>query len=198
MVWLDWHQKAKKLLNPTSLRGPFHILTITLLSLLLPLSFLLLSRFCNARHLLILESNPSLQFSSFFLSFLLYANPTVLYLLVSIVCVGTLVHGLTGNVSFLIGSPGPVLRPRDLNTAWIFVCTLQVCFGLGIEGSIVEGIYGSIDPRTEKSLWMNKVIFFLVLHETMLHWSRVAVRPVVETTRFLGLIGKKRGLKGWP
>ncbi|KAG6648009.1 hypothetical protein I3843_07G116600 [Carya illinoinensis] len=184
MVWLNWHQKAgQQLLNLASLREPFHILTITLLSLLLPLSFLLLSRLtCAHCYLLSLEySNPSSQISSFLLSFVLYTNPSVLYLLVSIVSIATLIHGLTGKVIFLSESPGPVLRPH-LYIAWIFVCTLQVFVGLGIEGTIAGGIDGSIISM-ERSLF-GKAVFFLGLHETMLHWSRAAVRPVVDDTIF--------------
>uniref|UniRef100_A0A2N9IP36 Transmembrane protein n=1 Tax=Fagus sylvatica TaxID=28930 RepID=A0A2N9IP36_FAGSY len=77
-----------KLLNCVSLRDSFHILTITLLSLLLPLSFLLLARFSSAYYVLSLNSNPSLHLSSF-LSFILYSNPSVLYVLVSIVSIAT-------------------------------------------------------------------------------------------------------------
>ncbi|XP_035548647.1 uncharacterized protein LOC118349179 [Juglans regia] len=190
MVWLNWqHQKVKHLLNlpALSLRQPFHILTITLLSLLLPLSFLLLSRFSNAHcYLLSLDSFPSSsQLSSFLLSFLLYTNPSVLYLLVSIISSTTLVHSLTGKdvVTFASESPKPILRPR-LYTAWIFICTLQVCVSLGIEGSIAAGIDGaSSTVGMERSL-LSRLIFFLGLHETMLHWSRVVVRPVVDDTIF--------------
>ncbi|KAF5455392.1 hypothetical protein F2P56_024971 [Juglans regia] len=186
MVWLNWHQKAEqqRLLNLASLREPFHILTITLLSLLLPLSFLLLSRLtCAHYYLLSLEYsyNPPSQISSFLLSFVLYTNPSVLYLLVSIVSIATLIHGLTGKVIFLSESPGPVLRPH-LYIAWIFVCTLQVFVGLGIEGTIAGGIDGS-SIGMERSIF-RKAVFFLGLHETMLHWSRVAVRPVVDDTIF--------------
>ncbi|XP_041022192.1 uncharacterized protein LOC121263392 [Juglans microcarpa x Juglans regia] len=188
MVWLNWqHQKVKHLLNPPaiSLRQPFHILTITLLSLLLPLSFLLLSRFSNAHYyLLSLDSFPSSQISSFLLSFLLYTNATVLYLIVSIISTTTLVHSLTGkDVTFASESPKPILRPR-LYTAWIFICTLQVCVSLGIEGSIAAGIDGaSSTVGMERSL-LSRLIFFLGLHETMLHWSRVVVRPAVDDTIF--------------
>lgn len=171
-----------KLLNCVSLmRQLFHILTITLLSLLLPISFLLLARFSSAYYLLSLNSFPLLQSSSFLFSFILYTNPSVLYLLVSIVSIATLIHGLTGKITFLSEFPGPALRPR-LYIGWIFLCTLQVCVGLGIEGSIAAGIDGS-SFGLEKSL-LSKTIFFLGLHETMLHWCRVVVKPVVDDTVF--------------
>ena len=171
-----------KLLNCVFLiRQIVHILTITLLSLLLPLSFLLLARFSSAYYLLSLNSFPSLQSPSFLFSFILYTNPSVLYLLASIVSIATLIHGLTGKITFLSELPGPILRPR-LYIGWIFLCTLQVCVGLGIEGSIAAGIDGS-SFGLEKSL-LSKTIFFLGLHETMLHWCRVVVKPVVDDTVF--------------
>lgn len=178
--WPNWQQKAMKLLNCVSLRDSFHILTITLLSLLLPLSFLLLARFSSAYYVLSLNSNPSLHLSSF-LSFILYSNPSVLYVLVSIVSIATLIHGLTGKLTIVSELPSPILRPR-LYISWIFLCTLQVCVTLGIEGSIAAGIDGS-SFGMEKSL-LSKVIFFLGLHDTMLHWSRVVVKPVVDDTVF--------------
>lgn len=172
---------AMKFLNCVSLiRQLFHILTITLLSLLLPLSFLLLARFSSAHNLPSLNSFTSLQ-SSFLLSFILYTNPGVLYLLVSIVSIATLIHGLTGKITFLSEFPDPILRPH-LYIAWMFLCTLQVCVGLGIEGSIAAGIDCS-SFGLEKSL-LSKTIFFLGLHETMLHWCRVVVKPVVDDTVF--------------
>ncbi|KAG2693328.1 hypothetical protein I3843_08G086400 [Carya illinoinensis] len=193
MVWLNWqHQKFKHLLNPPalSLRQPFYILTITLLNLLLPLSFLLLSRFSNARYYLLsleVDSFPSSQLSSFLSSFL----PSVLYLLVSIISTTTLVHSLTGKVTITSESLKPVLRPR-LYIAWPFICTLQVCIGLGIEGSIAAGINdcSSSTVGMERSL-LSRLIFFLGLHETMLHWSRVVVRPVVDDT-FFGVATEER------
>ncbi|KAG6648008.1 uncharacterized protein LOC122316327 [Carya illinoinensis] len=190
MVWLDWHQKSMQLLNLASLREPFHILTIILLGLLLPLSFLLLSRFSSAHYILSLDSTPSSHLSSFLLSFFLYTNPSLLYLIVSIVSIATFVYGFTGKVAFQSESSGPLLLPR-LYTAWIFVCTLEVCVGLGIEGSIAAGTDGSINNIGMERNLRSKVIFFLGLHETMLHWSRVVVRPVMDDA-FFGVAKEER------
>lgn len=65
------------------------------------------------------------------------------------------------------------------------MCTLQVCAVLGIEGRIAAGIDGSNNTNVgmERTL-LNRLIFFLGLHEKMLHWSRVVVRPVVDDTIF--------------
>lgn len=101
------------------------------------------------------------------------------YLLVSFVSITTLVHGLTGKITFQSESLGPLLLPR-LYTALIFVCKLEVFVGLGIEGSVSAGTDGSVSNiGMERNLW-SKVIFFLGLHETMLHWSRVVGRPVMD------------------
>lgn len=166
------------------LREAFHILTITLLGLILPLSFLLLARISYARYLLSLDSYYSTPDSSFVSSFSLYANPALLYFLVSMVSIATIIHGLTGKLTTMTNSSTtPTFRPK-LYTAWIFLCTLQVCVGLGIQGSIPAEITdGSFGFDMEGSLF-SRVIFFLGLHETMLHWCRVVVKPVVDDTVF--------------
>ncbi|GAV83622.1 hypothetical protein CFOL_v3_27068 [Cephalotus follicularis] len=172
--------KTKKILSPTTLREPFHILTITLLSLLLPLSFLLLARFSCAYYRLTLASYPPKDTSSFVSSFLLYTNPAILYVVVSIISIATLVHGITGEVTLLRDSSTGSIHRLHLPIAWIFLCTLQVCVGFGIEGCIAAGIYG-YSFGVEKSL-ASRMICFIGLHETMLHWSRTVVKTVVDDT----------------
>lgn len=180
MGWQNWQQKAKKLLSCVIFTEPFHVLTISLLSLLLPLSFLLLARLSCYNYLLTITS-PTQPPSSFLISVLLYTNPAILYALVSIVSIATLFHGLTGKITLLSKSPGVIHHPR-LYTAWILLCTIQICVSLGIEGSIAAGIDGS-SFDVEKSL-LSRLIFFLGLHETMLHWCRTVVKPVVDDTVF--------------
>ncbi|KAJ6675014.1 TRANSMEMBRANE PROTEIN [Salix viminalis] len=65
---MAWLKKAVKLqLGCAILREPFHVLTITLLSLLLPLSFLLLARLSSYSYLLtIITSDPVQQTTIFF------------------------------------------------------------------------------------------------------------------------------------
>ncbi|KAJ6329025.1 hypothetical protein OIU77_010659 [Salix suchowensis] len=181
---MAWLKKAVKLLGCAILREPFHVLTITLLSLLLPLSFLLLARLSSYSYLLTITSDPVQQPpSSFITSLFLAVNPAILYFVVSIVSVSTLIHGLTGRITPLSHeSTGAIYRP-GMYTAWILLCTLQVCVGLGIEGSIAAGMFDGSAFDIQRSL-LSKVMFFLGLHETLIQWSRTVVKPVVDDAIF--------------
>ncbi|KAJ6343760.1 hypothetical protein OIU76_005496 [Salix suchowensis] len=181
---MAWLKKAVKLLGCAILREPFHVLTITLLSLLLPLSFLLLARLSSYSYLLTITSDPVQQPpSSFITSLFLAVNPAILYFVVSIVSVSTLIHGLTGRITPLSReSTGAIYRP-GMYTAWILLCTLQVCVGLGIEGSIAAGMFDGSAFDIQRSL-LSKVMFFLGLHETLIQWSRTVVKPVVDDAIF--------------
>ncbi|XWS46552.1 hypothetical protein CRYUN_Cryun14cG0077600 [Craigia yunnanensis] len=182
MGWKNSYQKARKLLTSPIRKESFHLLTIILLSLLLPLSFLLVARLSCVNYILTaITSNPSQPSPSFLLSFYFYTNPAVLYILVSAVSIATLVHGLTGKITFVSESPDVVYRPR-LYIAWIVLCIVQVSVGLGIEGSIASGIDGA-GFGVERSL-LSRIIFFLGLHEIMLLWFRTVVKPVVDDTIF--------------
>ncbi|KAI3679095.1 hypothetical protein L6452_38403 [Arctium lappa] len=172
------------------LKETLQVLTITLLSLLLPLSFLLLSRLSTADYLLSLNADfPATAKPSSFIFFSLllkYIPLTPLHLLVSLICIASLVHALndgrrTTFPSFS-GSPVTNVRPR-LYTAWIVLCTLQVCVGLGIEGSIGAGVEGG-GFGDDESNFVCRVVFFLGLHGTTVYWSRVIVKPVVDDTMF--------------
>ncbi|KAJ9187879.1 hypothetical protein P3X46_003293 [Hevea brasiliensis] len=180
MGWqqINWRQKAQELYAISA--EPFQVLGITILSILLPLSFLLLARLSSYGYLLSI-AYPTQRSSSFLFSLFLCSSPVIIYFLVSIFSIATLLHGLTGRITLLSESPGELYRPR-LYTAWILLCTLQVCVGLGIEGSIATEIDGYIFD-VERSL-LSRVIFFLGLHETMLHWCRTVVKPVVDDTIF--------------
>lgn len=166
----------------------FRIVTTALLSLLLPLSFLLLARLSTAHYLLAVAGNFSIRWPepSGVVSFLfLYANSTVLYFLISLISVSAFVHVfLNGRVTISFFSSrsswwsSPV--PRRLYAAWILLFMLQLCVGLGLEGSIIAGIDGTGFNR-ETNL-VSRVIFFLGLHETMRFWSKSVVKPVVDDT----------------
>ncbi|KAK6239491.1 hypothetical protein QUC31_004960 [Theobroma cacao] len=188
MGWKNLYQRARKLLTSPILQDSFHLLTITLLSLLLPLSFLLVARLSCVNYILTITSNPSQPSPSFLLSFYFYTNPAVLYVLVSAASIATLVHGLTGKIAFVNESPDVVYWPH-LYIAWIVLYILQVSVGLGIEGSIVSGIDGA-GFGAERSL-LSRVIFFLGLHEIMLLWFRTVVKPVVDDTIF-GAVREER------
>lgn len=167
---------------------PFQILTTTLLSLLLPLSFLLLSRLATAHYLIsVSDASPP---SSYITSYFLYANnPTILHLIVSIISVSSLSNALTGKLTSLCRSPGPLTRCR-LYVAWLFLVVLQLCDGVGIEGSIAAGVEGS--SFGQEGSFLCRLVFFLGLHETMLFWWRTVVKPVVDDTIYGGLRAEGR------
>ncbi|PIN15606.1 hypothetical protein CDL12_11751 [Handroanthus impetiginosus] len=171
-----------------ALREPFHIITTTLLSLLLPLSFLLLARLSTTHYLLSLSNYNPTRPTSFLSSLFLYTkNPTITPLLVSLISVSCLTHALTGKIKSL----RPSSTRYRLYAAWIFLCILQICVGLGIEGSIATGIDGC--GFGQENSFLCRVIFFFGLHETMLFWGRTVVKPVVDDTIF-GYWRKE----GWP
>ncbi|CAA0843291.1 Unknown protein [Striga hermonthica] len=177
-------------------RRPFEIVATTLLSLLLPLSFLLLGRLSTARYLLsasdtyLLSSSDDSFLRSFFLSHA--KNPTILHLLVSVVSVSALVHALTDKIGPGSGGGRNAHRRRPLRlwAAWIFLCAAQVCVGMGIEGSIAAGVDGSGFGRGNGAVC--RAVFFVGMHETAVWWWRVAVKPVVDDTVF----GRRRE-EGW-
>lgn len=181
-------QNGYKLLHKggATVRGLLHILSTTLLSLLIPLSFLLLARLTTARYLLSVFDNFPTQNPNSPLSLLfLYAKPTVIYLLVPIASVSALINGLIGKFKLLSGSPPPAATVGFrlcLYGAWIFLCVLQICVALGIEGSIAAGFDGS-EFGQEKSL-LCRIVFFFGLHETAAFGAAVVVKPVVDDTIF--------------
>ncbi|KAJ8438179.1 hypothetical protein Cgig2_033058 [Carnegiea gigantea] len=197
MSWKMWEKKkgfgianAAMFDYPAVVR-PFYLVSITLLSLLLPLSYLLLARLSSAHYLLSLASKPpptSLLSSLFFNS-----NPHLLHALVSAVTLAALVNSLMGRISPFGELPGPIFQPR-VHAAWVFLCTLQVCVGLGIEATIKEGVDGT-EFGDGKTI-LSKLVFFLGLHETMIHWSRAIVRPVVDDTMYGGP-QKERWAERW-
>ncbi|KAL9677391.1 hypothetical protein QQ045_005620 [Rhodiola kirilowii] len=186
---------GRKCLNLDAAREPFAFVTITILSLLVPLSFLLLARIsvdsyllsfaASSDHLESFNGNGSLM-----VSFIRYTNPFLVEALVSIISLAALFRGLTGKNIIQDEPKGPWFGPR-LFAAWIFLCTLQVCVGLGIECSIKSGRSSyKIAIGNEIGL-VSRVIFFLGVHETMVHWSRSVVKPVVDDTVFGGF-GEER------
>ncbi|KAK7278173.1 hypothetical protein RJT34_23198 [Clitoria ternatea] len=185
---MGWQRKAKELFNP---REVFYLLTITILSLLLPLSLLLLATISGAQfHLQTFTLFPSPQpFSSLFF-FTFHINPCILYFLVSLVSVATLIQGLMGKITLLNSSSSStstcsLLQP-GVYIAWILLCTFQVCVGLGIEGSILAGVYDNRPGFGPERSLLSKVVFLLGLHETTQVWCRRVVRPVVDDTVFGG------------
>lgn len=194
-----WQHQAKEILKSCALSPTeiFYIFTLTLLSLLLPLSFLLLARLSGAQyHLqsLITWYDHSPKPFPHLLSLALQTNPAILCVIVSFVSVAALIHGLTGKITLFSGSPSSVHRPR-LFTAWVLLCTFQVCVGLGIEGSIAAGLYESDSSfGVERSL-LSRVIFLMGLHGTMQFWCTTVVKPVVDDTVFGGVARRERWIE---
>ncbi|KAG6581302.1 hypothetical protein SDJN02_19888, partial [Cucurbita argyrosperma subsp. argyrosperma] len=155
----------------------FHLLAVNLLALLLPLSLLLLARLSSALYL----AGPPLL-PPLFLSLILYLTSPILILLVSFVVLSALLHSLTGKSALPTKLPAPVSQPR-LYTTWIFLCTLQVCVGVGIEGSLSSGLNNPAAGHIEGGLW-RRLLFFVGLHEAVVHWTRAVVKPVVDDTVF--------------
>ncbi|XP_047148028.1 uncharacterized protein LOC124820401 [Vigna umbellata] len=181
-------QKTKDLLKGITPKEIFYIFTFTILTLLLPLSFLLLAKFSDAQYYLqTLTWYHSPRHFPYVLTLALYINPLILYVLVSIISVASFMHVLTGKIITLSDPSSPsstVVQPR-LYTAWVLLCTFQVCVGLGIEGSIEAGLYDSGESSfgVERSLLI-RVIFLVGLHQTTQVWARIVVRPVVDDTVF--------------
>ncbi|KAH6766452.1 hypothetical protein C2S52_017435 [Perilla frutescens var. hirtella] len=150
------------------------ILATTFLSLLMPLSFLLLARLSAARYFLSAINDHE---TSFFMSVFLHWKATlILSLLVSAVAIEALVQGINGNKPAFV-----VCERRRLCVAWVLIFLVQVCLSLGIH-STVDAEIGSftvgnlVSPR--------RVAFLLGLHEIMLFWRRSVVAPVVDETMF--------------
>ncbi|KAL7082137.1 hypothetical protein ACP275_14G080900 [Erythranthe tilingii] len=175
-----------------TVRVPFQIVTTTLISLLLPLSFLLLARLSTAQYLLSATNNypksaaaaaaePTSLLCSLFLN---SKKPTILHILVTLITVSSLSYALTGKFILLINhhsSDHPSTR-RRLYAAWWFLFVFQVCVGLWIEGSIADGIDGS--GFGQENSFLLRVVFFFGLHETIVFWGRTVVKPVVDDTIF--------------
>ncbi|GAU43264.1 hypothetical protein TSUD_36140 [Trifolium subterraneum] len=206
---MDWQKKSKEFFfNYVAIYTPtriFHLLTITILTLLLPLSFLLLASLSAAKFYLQIHSPQ--QTLPYLFTFAIHTSPCILYVLVSIVSVATLINGLMGKISLLNDSSNSILLQTRLYMSWkwILLCTFQICVGLGIEASIAAGVFDSDDNDVfdvndddgssfvvERS-FLSRMIFLLGLHETTQIWSKVVVRPVVDDTIF----GVGKGEKLW-
>ncbi|MED6168554.1 hypothetical protein PIB30_012827 [Stylosanthes scabra] len=174
-------------------REVFYLITVTLLTLLLPLSFLLLSRLSTLQYYLQTLTFYYHHYSPpYLLSLALRISPSLLYILVSILTLASFIHGFTGNITFFTRSSSSCSFQPRLYTAWILLCAFQVCVGLGIEGSIQAGFYDDDDGGGgfDRSL-LSRVVFLLGLHETTHVWSNMVVRPVVDDTVF-GVVGERK------
>ncbi|ESQ39382.1 hypothetical protein EUTSA_v10001759mg [Eutrema salsugineum] len=176
-----WRREAEQLVVK-----PFRLVTTTLLSLLLPLSFLLLSRLSSASFLFSLIKSPPEKESFFFFSIFRYTNPAILYAVVSSTSVYTLVLGLTTKITATDPNRTIPFYPH-VTVAWLALFLVQISVGLGLQGTASNGlIIGS-----ERN-FLSRLVFFFGLHEVMLLWCRVIVRPVVDSTLIGGDAGHHR------
>uniref|UniRef100_A0A7N0ZX82 Transmembrane protein n=1 Tax=Kalanchoe fedtschenkoi TaxID=63787 RepID=A0A7N0ZX82_KALFE len=191
--------RGRRCCDLDAVRGPFAFMTITILSLLVPLSFLLLARFsCDSYLLSFAATSDHARWSgggdnasasaSPTVSFFRCTNPFLVQVLVSIISLAALFHSMTGRSIIQDEPKGLWFRPR-LYAAWIFLSTLQVCVGLGIECSVHAGRC-KVELGNEIGL-LSRVVFLLGLHEAMVHWSRSVVKPVVDDTVFGGLMEER-------
>lgn len=170
------------------------ILATTFLSLLVPLSFLLLSRLSAARFFYSItkldEANHPHKIS-FLTSLFYYSNTTlILTVVVSVVAISALVHCLTGGnkAAFFITS-----KRGRLHASWALFFLIEFGLILGIHGTIDEEIKNSY-AYTEGTLFSPSRLFFaLGLHETMVFWWRNAVKPVADETAVFGVSGEAFG-----
>ncbi|GAB2226465.1 hypothetical protein Droror1_Dr00022273 [Drosera rotundifolia] len=166
----------------------FYVLCISTLSILLPLSFLLLARLSIASFLFSFASTPKPK-PSLFLSIFLYTNPTLVQVLLAIITISTFICVITGRLRPVNKDEVAVFRP-GLVLSWVLLFMLQVSVGLGIEASIaakVNGLaFGNVNDDHGRISMLSRLIFFVGVHETMLHWSRMIVHPVVDDTIYGG------------
>ncbi|CAL9213439.1 unnamed protein product [Arabidopsis halleri] len=133
---------------------PFQMISISLLSLLVPLSFLFLSR------LSVSSSSAPVTVSGLLFSLLHQADVGVLYTILSLIIVSTLIHNLSGK-------PECSVLHSHLYICWIVLFIVQACVAFGIEGTMST----TMSITTDKS-------FSLAAQE------RVVVKPVVDDTVF--------------
>ncbi|XP_042516157.1 uncharacterized protein LOC122090582 [Macadamia integrifolia] len=192
-TWNERRQQLLQYLQTPFLRESFYIITISLLSLILPLAFLLLARLANGYYIL---SFTSLPLSSFLPVSFLYTNTNLLHLLVSAISVTSLLRTLMGHFDFTLhsNSKSKTTSKAYICAAWIFLCTFHICVVLGIEGTMASGLWtvdlNVIGKGDSKNL-VSRVVLFIGLHETTLHWTRTIVRPVVDDTVF-GVVREER------
>ncbi|CAN1196435.1 hypothetical protein LINPERHAP2_LOCUS43567 [Linum perenne] len=171
-----------------------HVSTTTLLSLLLPVSFLLIARFSCYSYLIADHATSTTA------SFLGVVVNLTLYGVVSIVTVSALVNSIMVSPE-LVGS---LVRPKGgygwLRScgSWMLICCLQICVRLGaeMEGSrgsamVAAVVVGMSELEDEVggvgksgSGLLIRAGLFLGLYEIMFHWLSVVVRPMVDGAIF--------------
>ncbi|RZC51662.1 hypothetical protein C5167_020097 [Papaver somniferum] len=70
--------------------------------------------------------------------------------------------------------------------------SLQITVGWGI-AIVVPGVWPDPDEYgvDKRSLLISRIIFYMGLHETMLHWASIVIRPIVDCKIFGGSRSEK-------
>lgn len=176
-----YQQEEKKIISVSNyvanmLRESFQCGTIILLSLLIPLSFIVLARLSVTRYLI--ATSDYTEPDTLLVRLFLYVNPTFLHLLAPLVSIFAMTQCLTGQTLFDL-----MISKSRLYVSWFLLFTFQICTCIGIEGSIVVGIDGTSFSH-ERLCLLTRSLFFMGLHETTLFWSKKVVKPVVDDTVF--------------
>ncbi|KAL3648111.1 hypothetical protein CASFOL_009079 [Castilleja foliolosa] len=163
-----------------ALKEGWRILSTVFLSLLLPLSFLLLARLSVSNYYLSITDDKIIhpQFYPLLATFLI--------LLVFSITIAALIYCSTGNNPVF-----EISKRRRFYAGWALLSLIQFCLGLVIMGTIEA----EINSYTVGNLVLLRRLFLAFgLHETMIFWMKNVVRPVVDETIF-GLSGE--GFMGW-
>ncbi|KAL0927441.1 hypothetical protein M5K25_001608 [Dendrobium thyrsiflorum] len=144
----------------------FHRISLTLLSLLLPLSLLLLSRLTS--------SPPTCKIIS-----------VILYILVFVLSFTCLVFSITGHSLTM-------KAPRSI--AWVILILFQGCISWAIKVTTTTTFepIGGDDDNIILVIWIKRTFIFVGVYEIMVRWRRVIVKPVVDDTVY----GEERKEKG--
>ncbi|PKU60977.1 uncharacterized protein LOC110105317 [Dendrobium catenatum] len=144
----------------------FHRISLTLLSLLLPLSFLLLSRLTS--------SPPTCKIISIILYILVFA--------LSFTCLifSTTGHSLTTKA------------PRSI--AWVILILFQGCISWAIKATDRATFEPIGDDNIGLVIWTKRTFIFVGIYEIMMLWRRVIVKPVVDDTVY-GEERKEKGVE---
>lgn len=150
----------------------FHLFTVTILTVSLPLSFLLFCSLVRSRYLQAFLPSDSSSSSNW----IVYADRVLLLALISLVAISAFLDNLLGKSIVLAKTTG-------LNAAWLVLCALQVGMTLGIDEEMEVVAIDALSLGLRRNLWCRSMLF-LGLHTAMIHWSKVAVKPVVDDTVF--------------
>ncbi|CAI9105472.1 OLC1v1004400C1 [Oldenlandia corymbosa var. corymbosa] len=168
----------------------FQIFATVVISLLFPISFLLLARLSAAGYLSSVDdSGHHFQFPSVLANFLFIYNgkSIILCTLVAAVTVAAFIHGLTATWSPTPEQPvsGGRHPAAKIYSAWFIIFMFQVYVGVGIGWSIFAGVNASLIAElstNDISVIIARTLLFVGLHETMSFWSKYVVKLVVEDT----------------